>query len=220
MRSAALLLLTALTASVPASSFQSPPSDSPTARFLSAAPEIVHYRAWRRLEAANARFGQSGWIEAATAFGPNGFEYQIQAEGGSERIRRSVLRAALDGERDLIAEAGASALNAANYVFADDGLSEGLARIRLTPRRRQRALVEGHLFVTPDSADLVELRGRLVKMPSFWVSRVEVVRKYARIDGVRVPVSTESVASVRLAGRSTFSMRYVYESINGHAISR
>jgi len=37
-------------------------------------------------------------------------------------------------------------------------------------------------------------------------------------DGVHVPVSLESVASVVIAGQSTFKMTYEYESINGRSV--
>jgi hypothetical protein len=50
------------------------------------------------------------------------------------------------------------------------------------------------------------------------VSRVDVVRRYARIAGVRVPVELESTAHVRLAGRSEMRITYQYTSINGHDV--
>ena len=64
----------------------------------------------------------------------------------------------------------------------------------------------------------MRIEGRLSKAPSFWTRRVEVVRHYERINGVRVPVAIESVASVLIAGRSTFKMTYQYETINGQQV--
>ena len=46
----------------------------------------------------------------------------------------------------------------------------------------------------------------------------EVIRRYQRINGIRVPVAIESVAQVLLAGRSTFKMTYEYETINGSRV--
>ena len=74
--------------------------------------------------------------------------------------------------------------------------------------------MDGSIFVNPDDGDLVRIEGRLSKTPSFWTRRVEVVRHYQRINGVRVPVAIESVAQVLIAGRSTFSMSYEYETVN------
>jgi hypothetical protein len=45
-----------------------------------------------------------------------------------------------------------------------------------------------------------------------------VVRRYERKAGVRVPVGIESVAHVLVAGRSTFTMTYDYETINGQKV--
>ena len=48
--------------------------------------------------------------------------------------------------------------------------------------------------------------------------RVEIVRRYDKIAGVRVPISIESVAHVLIAGRSTFAMTYDYETVNGQRV--
>lgn len=66
--------------------------------------------------------------------------------------------------------------------------------------------------------DLVRVEGRLAKAPSFWTRRVDVVRTYGRVGGYRVPIETTSVASVLMAGESSFSMRYTYERINGRVV--
>jgi hypothetical protein len=50
---------------------------------------------------------------------------------------------------------------------------------------------------------------------SFWTRKVEIVRRYDRVAGVRVPVALESVASVRMLGKATFTMSYEYHSVNG-----
>ena len=85
-------------------------------------------------------------------------------------------------------------------------------------RRKDVLLVDGAIFVNPEDGDLVRIEGRLSKTPSFWTRRVEVVRHYQRINGVRVPVAIESIASVLIAGRSTFKMTYQYETINGQQV--
>ena len=64
----------------------------------------------------------------------------------------------------------------------------------------------------------MRIEGRLSKPPSFWTRRVEIVRRYQRFAGVRMPVALESVASVLIAGRSTFRMSYEYETVNGQRV--
>ena len=40
-----------------------------------------------------------------------------------------------------------------------------------------------------------------------------------RIDGVRVPISTETTAKVKFAGVSQLDVQYDYETINGRPVS-
>lgn len=195
-------------------------------RFLaSAEPPLTSYRALRTLEAESRGGKMRARLTAWTSLDPQeGFRYTVVEESGSATIRSKVLRAALEAERRLIAsgEAERGALTPVNYEFRDteDRTGEGLIRLRLKPKRRDTMLIEGSLVVTAADADLTRVEGVLVKRPSFWTREVQVVRRYERIEGVRVPVSTESTARVLVAGRSTFSMRYEYESINGALVAR
>ncbi len=182
----------------------------------------VAYRALRHLEASNAHFGARGWMDVWTEFDEaRGLRYEIAGEGGNGYIRTHVLRAALDGEQKMWSarEPQRAALTPDNYSF-DDGQpsSEGLHSVGIKPRRKDVLLVEGAIFLEPDDGELRRIEGKLSKAPSFWTRRVEIVRRYDRIAGVRVPVSIESVAHVLIAGRSTFSMTYVYETINGQHV--
>jgi hypothetical protein len=192
-------------------------------RFLARAEEPpVEYRALRRLEAQNAKFKQSAWMLAWTEYDHvNGFRYQIVDEGGSGYIRTKVLRAALDGEQKIWAdrEPQKASFTHDNYMF-DDGstTSDGLAAVGVRPKRKDVLLVEGAIFVQPTDGELSRIEGKLSKTPSFWTRRVDVVRRYERKAGVRVPVEIESVAHVLIAGRSTFKMTYEYQTINGQHV--
>jgi hypothetical protein len=189
-------------------------------RFIATANQPHAYRATRRLEASGS--GQRGWLDAHTEFTPElGLHYEVTAEGGSGYIRSRVLRSLLEQERRLIArgDSAAVALSAANYTFQPDGFTaDGLARVTLKPRRKERALIAGHALVRPEDGELVRVEGRLAKNPSFWVTRVEMVRTYRRIHGALVPVLLESTAQLRLLGRSTLRMSYRYSEIDATAV--
>jgi hypothetical protein len=79
--------------------------------------------------------------------------------------------------------------------------------------------VDGRMVLSQDGRDLLRVEGRLSKNPSFWTSLVNVIRQFERRDGVRVPVSTETIAKVKLAGLSRLEQHYEYESINGRPVS-
>jgi hypothetical protein len=192
-------------------------------QFLARGEEpTVEYRAIRRLEAHNVKFGASGWMTAWTEFDrAKGFRFQVMSEGGSNYVRSHVLRLALEGEQKMWAdrEPQRASLTTENYTFEEGGLAaEGLTALGIKPRRKDVLLIDGAIFVHPDSGDLTRIEGRLSKAPSLWTRRVEIIRRYERIGGVRVPVSIESTAQVLIAGRSTFKMTYEYETINGQRV--
>jgi hypothetical protein len=195
--------------------------DDSIRQFLAQGDTQRGYRAIRRLEAENR--DRKGWLEAVTEYAPpTGFRYQIVAEGGSEYIRRKVLTAVLEGEREIIAhgEMARSSLDLANYRFQANGVDgDGLAKVLLSPRRKERVLVVGTMFLEPSDGALVRLQGRLAKSPSFWVKHVDIVRTYERIDGTVVPVALETKADVRFVGEATLRMTYKYSEIDGRRLS-
>ena len=183
---------------------------------------LTQYRALRRMHAVSERFNQEGWLDAWTEFDGQGFRYQIVSERGSEYIRNKVLKTVLRREQELIAEGHAdrAALTAANYQFSD--VEEGTSGVRyvlMKPRRKEVTLVDGRMVLSPDGTDLIRIEGRLAKNPSFWTSLVNVTRHFAKIDGILVPVSTESIAKIKFAGHSRMAVYNEYETINGRPVS-
>jgi hypothetical protein len=186
-------------------------------------PTPTSYRALRHLEAENGHFDSTAWMDVWTEADVHGFRYQIVAEDGSDYIRSHVFRETLRSESAMWASGAPdrAGLTPANYEFEDRGpQSDGLTWLVVKPRRKDVLLVDGSIFLDPHDGDLVRLEGRLTKSPSFWARRVDIVRHYRRFAGVRMPVSLESVASVLIAGKSTFRMTYDYESINGQRIGQ
>ena len=196
------------------------PADAPIRQFLAQDDTQRPYRATRRLEARNG--DREGWLEAVTNYSPEtGFQFEVTAEGGSGHIRTKVLRAVLEGEQEAIArgETARASLDRANYTFQPNGLDDaGLANVLLSPRRKERILLAGKMFLRPEDGGLVRLEGRPAKSPSFWIKNVHIVRSYERILGTVVPVSLESTAQVRLLGRATFRMTYSYAEVDGKPV--
>ena len=188
-------------------------------RFLSIEYGVVHQvTSVRRLEASNDHLATDAWMEVRTTADANGFRYTVLDEGGSGFVRNRALRGALDQESQAWKEGQAerSWFTEDNYQFADAGTGpDGLARIGVTPRRKDLLLVNGSIFLRPEDGELVRIEGSPARSPSFWTRRIQVVRHYARVAGVHLPVAVESSAQIRLAGAATFRMTYKYESVNG-----
>ena len=199
----------------------SPTDEELVDRFLrSDRPALTSYRAYRRLEASTRGGKMTAWLETWTSLDADGtFHFEVVRESGSELIRNRVLRKALETEQGVANDREASQvrLTRDNYDF-QMGADEGdLATIGLLPRRSSPMLLNGTVTVTRPDGDVVRIGGRLSETPSWWTRRVDIVQRYARVNGVRVPVEMSSRADVRVAGDSTFLMTYRYVTINGVA---
>jgi len=178
------------------------------------------YRAFRRLEARNGHLSDAAWMHVWTTADASGFTYEIVGQGGSDYVRDRVFVPALEAERTMWGAGARGALTHENYTFEDLGADPGgLAWIALKPRRKDVLLVNGSIFLRPDDGDLVRVEGALSRTPSFWTRKVEIVRRYDRVGGVRLPVAFESVANIRMAGKATFTMSYEYHTVNGLEVS-
>jgi hypothetical protein len=83
----------------------------------------------------------------------------------------------------------------------------------MLPLRKNRSLIAGRMFLTAEGT-LVRVEGRLAKSPSLWISRVNIVRTYRRINGALMPVSLDTTAQLRLLGPSTLRMTYRYARVD------
>jgi hypothetical protein len=183
---------------------------------------LVQYRAFRRMHAKSERFNQEGTVEAWTEMNGRSFTFEIVREEGSDYIRNKVLKTLLQREQEIVLDGlvGRAALSDANYEFSEpDRHGDGVRYILLKPKRKDVLLVDGRMVFSQDGSELLRVEGRLAKNPSFWTSAVNVIRHFATLDGVRVPVSVETIAKVKVAGRSHMQVSYEYESINGRAVT-
>lgn len=182
---------------------------------------LKQYRAYRRMHARNDHFNQEAWLEAWTEMDERGFRYNIVSESGSDYMRTKVLKAVLKREQELVADGDCrrSDLTPDNYDFEDASQGNGERYVTIKPKRKDVLLVDGRMVLSADGRELLRVEGRLSKNPSFWTSLVNVIRHYARVDGVRVPIATESTAKVKFAGLAYLDVHYEYETINGQPVS-
>ena len=182
-------------------------------------PSLHQYRALRRMHAISERFDHEGWMDAWTEFDSGGFRYQIVAERGSDTVRNKVLRALLKREQEIIANGdfGRGELTPENYEFGAESSGSGVRYVTIKPKRKDAMLIDGRMVLSPEG-ELLRVEGQVAKNPSFWTSQVHLTRHYARVDGVRVPIATESLAKVKLVGRSQLNIVYEYTSVNGRPV--
>ena len=200
---------------------ESAPVGNPITNLSRPEQPLYQYRAYRRMHTRSDNGKYEAWLEAWTELKDGQFTYQIVSERGSDMARSKVLRPMLVREQELVnkGDGGKSELSPANYEFAEAGRDDDGARfVQLKPRRQDAMLVDGRAVLN-DGGDLLRVEGKLSKNPSFWTSLVNIVRRYARIGGVRVPVATETTAKVKFVGTAQLEMLYDYQSVNGHPIA-
>ena len=201
---------------------EAPATSNPIANFFGRTEQpLKQYRAYRRMHAATDKGKHEAWMEAWTELDNGRFSYQIVSERGSDMVRGKVLRSMLEREMELVNSGNTDKgdLTPANYEFTEAGRdTDGARVVQMKPKRNDVLLVEGHAVLN-DGGDLLRVEGRLSKNPSFWTSLVNIVRRYARIGGVRVPVATETTAKVKMVGTSRMQVLYDYQSINGMPVA-
>jgi hypothetical protein len=224
MRSVWVIAFTLLAGSAVVPTHASPDfSNNPISRFFSRTDQPLRsYRAYRRMHALTGNSSKyEAWLEAWTELHDGKFSYQIVSERGSDATRTKVLRAVLTHEQELInsGDAGKGDLTLANYEFVEGGRdADGAHVVQIKPRRSDVLLVDGRAVLN-DRGELMRVEGKLSKNPSFWTSLVNIVRRYARIGGVRVPVATETTAKLKFLGTAQMDVTYDYQSVNGRPIA-
>ncbi|HEX7018712.1 MAG TPA: hypothetical protein VF159_01770 [Gemmatimonadaceae bacterium] len=215
------LLVCATAGSVVALADGGTPGDiSPTV--LQPQEPLLQYRAFRRMHAWSPRVDKEAWLDAWTELRNGRFRYQVVAERGAGSVRDRVLHKILEHEQQFVAEGRIddADFTRENYEFSDGGTApDGSRYLLLKPRRKDVLLVDGRMVLSPDGRELLRVEGRLAKNPSFWTTRVDVVRRYATLDGVRVPIAVETTAKIRFVGLSRLQVDYQYESVNGRPLS-
>lgn len=197
--------------------------NNPIGRFFSHTEQpLREYRALRRMHASSEKSSKyEAWVDAVTELKNGKFSYQIVSERGCDTTRSRVLRAVLAREQELI-NSGASDkgdLTLDNYEFVEAGVAaDGSHLVQMKPRRNDVLLVDGHAVLN-ERGELMRVEGRLAKNPSFWTSLVNIVRRYARIGGVRVPVAIETTAKLKFVGTAQMDVEYHYQSVNGRPIA-
>ena len=143
------------------------------------------------------------WLEAWTELKDGRFSYQIVSERGSDMARGKVLRPMLAREQELVNKRRTAASRSSPPPTTNSPRPAATATARASSRSsrgvRTSLLVDGRAVLN-DGGDLLRVEGKLSKNPSFWTSLVNIVRRYARIGGVRVPVATETTAKVKFVG--------------------
>lgn len=177
--------------------------------------QLLKYSVVRWYEVRNA----AGRIQSAAKVlvrydWPKSKQFQILEETGSHAIANMVFRPLIEHEEKISsrAEEDGSAIIPANYDVELTGEQDLEGRhcyvLSATPRRHDKYLFEGTIWVDAEELAVVQIEGRPAKAPSFWAKNVHFVRRYQKIGDYWLPRDDTSVSDVRMFGPHTLTIRY------------
>ncbi len=152
---------------------------------------------------------------------PDSKTYSILRRSGSglgERLVRQIL----DGETEIGREEAATDFSDANYEFRFDREERVAGQLcyvlDMSPRREDKTLLRGRLWVDADTYLLHRLEGEPAKSPSWWLTDARITFLYGDVQGMWLQTASEFTTSVRLFGEHSIvshDFRYTTQQAGG-----
>jgi hypothetical protein len=70
----------------------------------------------------------------------------------------------------------------------------------MTPRREEKDLIRGQLWVDSETFQVHRIAGKPAKNPSWWIRDLYILMTFADVDGMWLRTFTHAVANVRFKG--------------------
>ncbi len=140
---------------------------------------------------------------------PNTKEFKTVSERGS-MVGNMVFRQMQDGEVEAFKQH--VTITPENYDF--DLIGEEVLNgqrcyvFDVKPRRQDRLLFEGRIWVQATDFAVMRIVGRPVRNPSWWIKNLTFVRYYEKMGNFWLPVRDETTTQVRLWGKNTLTVEY------------
>lgn len=145
---------------------------------------------------------------------PHPKSFQVLEQDGSHVIDDMVLRPLMQHEAK--ASSGATrqeaAISPANYeveLLGEDNLDGRPCYVlRATPRRRDKYLFEGRIWIDAQDLAVAKIEGQPARNPSFWIKKVHFTRRYQKIGEYWLPREDTSTSDVKIFGKHTLAIHY------------
>ena len=140
--------------------------------------------------------------------------FEVMSEQGWKSANKHVLRKMLESETETSRPETRprTRLTHDNYEFqmlGTDPVEDRAAYIiEVLPKRHDRYLFKGRIWIDAKDYALVRAEGNPAKIPSFWTRSVHFVHRYRKAGPFWFPFSTESVTEARIFGRTEVTISY------------
>jgi hypothetical protein len=143
---------------------------------------------------------------------PDSKKYTIEETNGSG-LGQILVRRMLANEAEVTKDHVSTDLSVDNYDFRfvreADLSGQRCYVLELLPRRIERHLLHGDIWIDANTYLLRRFEGELAKPPSWWVRDVSLTLVYGAVGGMWLQTGTEAAADVRILGRTTMVSRDV-----------
>jgi hypothetical protein len=184
------------------------------------------YTGSRRYVLENERLNKRAEMLVSVKCDPDGTKhFEVVSEQGWNSANKRVLRKMLESESETSRPQARerTSITPENYSFQMIGTDSLESRpvyiIEVLPKRNDKYLFEGRIWVDAEDFALVRAEGKPAKNPSFWIHSVNFVQVYHKSGTFWFPLSTESVTDARIFGKTAVTISYFEYQPNSPAES-
>lgn len=150
---------------------------------------------------------------------PGTKEFKIVAKKGAGLIHSRVFKPLMESEVETAAGRNHedSAISPHNYTFhllgEEDVNGYHCFVVQATPKRNDTYLFKGKIWIHGTEFAIVQIAGQPAKNPSFWINRIDFVRRYQKLGEFWLPLKDESITQVKIAGKNILTIDYAHYEI-------
>lgn len=156
-------------------------------------------------------------IADVTFVPPDSKKYAIQQAKGSG-LGETVVRRMLASEVSMAKDCTSTDFSLRNYDFRfirEETVDDHRCYVlELLPRRKEKSLLRGNIWVDTNTYLLHRIEGELAKSPSWWLRDVRIASLYGSVGGMWLQTTLEATATVRILGPYTMIARDMSYSVD------
>lgn len=191
------------------------------------ARRLEHYTGTREYELRNDKDQLSARQVVRVEFrAPDSKNFQTVSEEGSKWIRRIVFNGLISSETEAASgrEHRDSSVTQVNYSFRYLGQEDLDGRpnyvVYATPKRVDKYLFEGVVWIDSQDFAVAKIDGHPAKNPSFWIKKVNWVRRYGKVRDFWLPLQDVTFTEIRIFGRKKLVISYQNYEVNSNQSER
>jgi hypothetical protein len=163
----------------------------------------------------NLKFDKRAEMLVSVKCDPDGTKhFEVVSENGWKSANKRVLRKMLESETETSRPEvrRTTSISPENYQFQMLGSDIVQGRpvyvIQVLPKRQDKYLFEGRIWVDAEDFAMVRAEGKPAKNPSFWTRSIHFVQQYQKSGTFWFPSTTESVTDARIFGKTDVTITY------------